>query len=77
MQVGDVVRLKCGGDPMVVVAVEDDTAKCRWRHPEGLEPLKGEFPVAALEPAPPKPDIVGAWLGALRATEDALFGKRG
>lgn len=28
MQVGDVVRMKCGGNAMVVVAISDETATC-------------------------------------------------
>jgi uncharacterized protein YodC (DUF2158 family) len=75
MQVGDVVRMKCGGDPMVVVSVTEDSATCRWPHPKGLAPLEETFPVAALEPAPPKTDVGRAWLDALRATEDLLRGE--
>ena len=75
MQIGDVVRRKCGGGPpMVVVAIKEDTATCRWPHPGGLEPLKAKFPMAALEPAPPRTDVGRAWSDALRATEDLFRG---
>ncbi len=76
MQVGDVVRMKCGGDPMVVVEITGETATCRWPHPKGREPLADDFPVAALEPVPPKTDVAEAWSAALKATEDFLRGDR-
>ena len=77
MQVGDVVRMKCGGGPpMVVVALKEDTATCRWPHPEGLKPLKASFPVAALDPAAPRVDVGRAWADALKATEDLFRADR-
>jgi uncharacterized protein YodC (DUF2158 family) len=76
MEIGDVVRMKCGGgDPMVVVAVKDGTATCRWPHPSGLEPLKAKLPVAALELTSPKMDVCGAWEEALKATGELFRGE--
>ena len=76
MEIGDVVRMKCGGgDPMVVVAVKDEMATCRWPHPRGLEPLKAKLPVAALEPSSAKTEVCRAWQEALKATEDLLRGE--
>jgi hypothetical protein len=61
---------------MVVVAIKDEIATCRWPHPDGLKPLKAKLPIAALDPASPQSDVGRAWSEALKATEDLFCGER-
>lgn len=61
--VGDVVQLKSGGPPMVIVAINDGTAVCAWHDSEG-KPHTESYPLAALKklsptPTPTPPSAIG------------------
>lgn len=49
-EAGDVVILKSGGQPMTVIAVEDDRAECVWTGEEG-DLFRETIPTVALEVA--------------------------
>jgi uncharacterized protein YodC (DUF2158 family) len=47
---GDIVILKSGGEPMTVIAVEDDEATCLWIGDDG-DLFRENIPVIALQAA--------------------------
>jgi len=51
MKMGDFVKLKSGGDAMLIASVEGDEANCVLY--DGKECSRRKFPRAALELAPP------------------------
>ena len=50
MEVGDVVRLKSGGQHMTVEFFRDDSAVCTWM--DGAKPMRHTFKKSALEVVP-------------------------
>lgn len=56
MKVGDVVKLKSGGEPMTVESVNNPFARCVWFQRAGLDwmgPLREDFVIGMLEPTKP------------------------
>jgi uncharacterized protein YodC (DUF2158 family) len=69
-KVGDVVRVKSGGNLMTVVSIDQGSVTCDWSVRGDIK--SKSFPSAALEEAAPPPSLE-AMLGKLpreRGTED-------
>lgn len=56
---GDMVRLKLGGDLMVIASIDQEGCHCLWRDPAGND-RRGVYPAVVLEPYVPESPVAVA-----------------